>query len=149
MDPCTINPVKRGYAEAGDRLVHYRVGGSGPAIVLLHDSPRSSRLHLPLMEVLASRFRVFALDTPGYGNSDPLDMAEPTIPDFASALGEALAALGLEQAPLYATHTSAKIARAVRHSPEWLRQDLVSEDQAVRSRAEETLAAMIAASLKE
>ena len=45
--------------------------------------------------------------------------------------------------------TSAKIARAVRHSPEWLRQDLVSKDQAVRSRAEETLAAMIAAALKE
>ncbi|WP_319025627.1 DUF6771 family protein [Rhizorhabdus wittichii] len=43
----------------------------------------------------------------------------------------------------------AKIARAVQHAPEWLRQDLVSKDPAVRSRAEETLAAMIAAALKE
>jgi len=113
MEPCIIETVRRGYIQAGGRLVHYRVCGSGPAVVLLHDSPRSSRLHLPLMKMLASRFSVFALDTPGYGNSDALDMADPTIPDFAHALSEALAALGLEHAPLYATHTSAKIALAL------------------------------------
>lgn len=113
MEPCTIKTLRRGYVEAGGSLVHYRVCGAGPAVVLLHDSPRSSRLHLPLMEMLASRFRVFALDTPGYGNSDPLDITNPTIPDFAQALGKALAALGLEHAPLYATHTSAKIVLAL------------------------------------
>ncbi|MGC6329191.1 alpha/beta fold hydrolase [Rhizorhabdus sp. FW153] len=95
------------------RMVHYRVTGSGPNIVLLHDSPRSSRLHVPLMKMLASRFRVFALDTPGYGNSDPLDIEAPTVPDFAEALGTALDALGLSDAPVYATHTSAKIALAL------------------------------------
>lgn len=99
-------------AEAG-RLVHYRVCGEGPAVVMLHDSPRSSRLHTATMKMLASRFRVFALDTPGYGNSQPLGLIDPAIPDFAEALREALAALGLEEAPLYATHTSAKIALAL------------------------------------
>ena len=113
MEPGMTDAVKRGYIEAGGRLVHYRMSGSGPTVVLLHDSPRSSRLHLPLMKVLASRFCVFALDTPGYGNSDPLGIANPTIPDFARALGEALVALGLENAPVYATHTSAKIALAL------------------------------------
>lgn len=100
-------------ATGARRMVHYRVAGAGPNIVLLHDSPRSSRLHVPLMKMLASRFRVFALDTPGYGNSDPLDIATPTIPDFAEALGTALDALGLADAPIYATHTSAKIALAL------------------------------------
>lgn len=113
MEPCTIKTLRRGYIGAGGRLVHYRVCGAGPAVVLLHDSPRSSRLHLPLMKMLASRFRVFALDTPGYGNSDPLDIANPTIPDFAQALGDTLAALEMDHAPLYATHTSAKIALAL------------------------------------
>ncbi|KPF90782.1 hypothetical protein IP81_14070 [Novosphingobium sp. AAP83] len=113
MDPCTIKTVKCGYVEAAGRLVHYRFCGAGPAVVLLHDSPRSSRLHLPLMQVLATRYCVFALDTAGYGNSDPLDMEEPALPDFAHALGKALTALGLEQAPIYATHTSAKIALAL------------------------------------
>jgi pimeloyl-ACP methyl ester carboxylesterase len=110
--------IRRGYASVpvspGKHLtVHYRVAGAGPAIVLLHDSPRSSRLHVPLMKLLASRFQVFALDTPGYGNSDPLPLANPTIPDFAKALGLTLGAMGLAQAPIYATHTSAKIALAL------------------------------------
>ena len=105
--------VRRGYASAGGRNVHYRTCGSGPPVVLLHDSPRSSRLHIGTMEALADRFTVFAFDTPGYGNSMPLDRAEPTIVDFAEALRLVLEMMGLAQAPLYATHTSAKIALAL------------------------------------
>ena len=91
-------------------MLHYRVAGQGPAVVMLHDSPRSSRLHEQTMLHLATRFQVFALDTPGYGNSAPLDGDHFAIADFAQALGDAIAALGVRGAPLYATHTSAKIA---------------------------------------
>lgn len=110
MTTTTATGIERRYVTVSGRQVHYRVCGAGPAVVLLHDSPRSSRLHMPVMKMLASRFRVFALDTPGYGNSDPLPGPDPTIPDFAYALGKTLEALGLLQAPLYATHTGAKIA---------------------------------------
>lgn len=102
--------IERRFVRAGGRSVHYRCAGSGPEVVMLHDSPRSSRLYIETMKVLATRFRVHALDTPGYGNSDPIGVADPTIADFADALGDALSALGLVGAPLYATHTSAKIA---------------------------------------
>lgn len=102
--------VSRRYVEVRGRAVHYRFAGEGPAVVLLHDSPRSSRLHLATIQALSRRFQVFALDTPGYGQSEPLALADPTIADFAAALGATLDALGLSQAPLYATHTSAKIA---------------------------------------
>ncbi len=105
----TSAPSKR-FLRVGDHTVHYRVTGNGPAVVMLHDSPRSSRLHIETMQALGGRFTVYALDTPGYGNSTPLAIADPTIRDFADALGEALAALGLQNAPLYATHTSSKIA---------------------------------------
>ncbi|MFT3968079.1 MAG: alpha/beta fold hydrolase, partial [Sphingobium sp.] len=106
----SLPDVSRRYVDVGGRAVHYRVAGRGPAVVLLHDSPRSSRLHLDTIRRLSRRFRVYALDTPGYGNSDPLDIESPAIADFAAALGAALDALGLGEAPLYATHTSAKIA---------------------------------------
>ncbi len=102
--------VRKGFATVDGQLVHYRVAGDGPAVVMLHDSPRSSRLHLDTMARLAKRYRVYALDTPGYGNSDPLGQPEPTITDFAAMLGRTLAAMGLADVPLYATHTSAKIA---------------------------------------
>ena len=102
--------IRRAFVSVGSKKVHYRACGSGPAIVLLHDSPRSSRLHTPTMLGLANSFTVFALDTPGYGNSDPLGIEQPEIGDFADALDQALGALGLRDVPLYATHTSAKIA---------------------------------------
>ena len=116
MDECSSTllapsqEIARRYVEVGGRAIHYRVAGTGPAIVMLHDSPRSSRLHLATMRALSRRFRVYALDTPGYGNSEPLDGANLTIVDFASALGGVIRALGIEDAPVYATHTSAKIA---------------------------------------
>lgn len=102
--------IRKGFVRTSQGQVHYRKAGQGPAVVLLHDSPRSSRLHIDTIEALSARYTVFALDTPGYGMSDPLPIAQPAIEDFARALGDALEALGLADAPLYATHTSAKIA---------------------------------------
>jgi pimeloyl-ACP methyl ester carboxylesterase len=111
--------VSRGFVQTGERLVHYRRAGSGPPVVLLHDSPRSSVLHLPLLAEFSDAFTVFALDTPGYGQSDPLPASpRPEIDDFGDALAAALLALGLERPVVYAYHTSSKIALscALRHS---------------------------------
>jgi hypothetical protein len=41
-----------------------------------------------------------------------------------------------------------KISDAVKHAPEWVRHDLLSNDKLVRMRAEETLAAMISSALR-
>lgn len=102
--------LRMGFARVEYGQVHYLTAGSGPAVVLLHDSPRSARLHIDTMRALASHYTVVALDTPGYGLSDPLPNAVPTIADFAEALDATLDAMGLSGVPLYATHTSAKIA---------------------------------------
>ncbi|MGF7153414.1 alpha/beta fold hydrolase [Novosphingobium gossypii] len=102
--------IKRRFVNVGGKRIHLREAGEGRPVVLLHDSPRSSRLHIDLMRFLAPHFHVVALDTPGYGNSDPLGIDTPEITDFAAALGDALDALKLSHAPIYATHTSAKIA---------------------------------------
>jgi pimeloyl-ACP methyl ester carboxylesterase len=91
--------------------VHYRAAGYGPPVVLLHDSPRSSAMHEPLLAALADEFTAIAIDTPGYGRSTPLPPEpRPEIPDYAAALGAALTALGIERCALYGCHTSSKIA---------------------------------------
>ena len=111
-------PVRRGFVQVDGRHVHYRVCGSGPAVVMLHDSPRSSLLHVRSLQHFSDEFTVYALDTPGYGHSDPLPTTpRPEIDDFADALAAALRALGLVGATVYAFHTSSKIAVAcaVRH----------------------------------
>lgn len=109
--PAVESPVvRKGFVTVDGRLVHFRRAGRGPTLVMLHDSPRSSRLHLDTMRRLATDFQVYSLDTPGYGQSAPLPIERPTIADFADALGRTLEVMGLTAAVLYGTHTSAKIA---------------------------------------
>ena len=105
-----MTPVLKGFVAVPHGQVHFRYGGSGPVVVMLHDSPRSSVLHAPNIEWLGEHFTVIALDTPGYGNSTPLPQPAPRIKDFAAALAAALNSLGIERCALYGFHTGAKIA---------------------------------------
>lgn len=44
---------------------------------------------------------------------------------------------------------AATILQVIERAPKWVRHDLESKDEVIRARAEETLAAMIAAALAE
>lgn len=44
---------------------------------------------------------------------------------------------------------TATILAVIERAPQWVRHDLESRDSAIRARAEETLAAMIAAALQD
>jgi pimeloyl-ACP methyl ester carboxylesterase len=101
--------VRKRFVAVDGRLVHYRTAGEGPPLLLLHDSPRSSALHLPLLQALSDAFTVIALDTPGYGLSDPLLGGPFEIADFSRALTQTLDALGIDRAGFYGFHTSSKI----------------------------------------
>lgn len=92
------------------RQVHYRQAGVGPVVVLRHESPRSSAALLPLITALSARFTAIAIDTPGYGLSEPLAAESPTIADYAAACGPELDALGIDRCAVYGNHTGACIA---------------------------------------
>jgi pimeloyl-ACP methyl ester carboxylesterase len=49
--------------------INVAVGGSGPAVLLLHGYAESSRMWKPLAKVLAPSFTVIAPDLPGIGDS--------------------------------------------------------------------------------
>ena len=49
--------------------VSVAVGGSGPAVLLIHGYAETSRMWVPLAKVLAPRFTVIAPDLPGIGDS--------------------------------------------------------------------------------
>ncbi len=92
------------------RQVMARVAGSGPAVLALHESPRSSHSLLPLIDALANRYTVITLDTPGYGESDALEPTRPEATDFVAVIGGVLDALQLRTVLLYGTHTGAALA---------------------------------------
>ena len=66
----------------------------------------------PFIE-LAKDFKLIALDTPGYGLSDPLLKKNPKAKDFANATISTLEKLKVNQYILYGTHTGAHIALEV------------------------------------
>ena len=102
--------IEHRFVICGARRVMVRRAGSGPPVLLLHESPVSSAAFVPLIGSLAERFTVIAPDTPGYGGSDPLALHRPQIPDYADALKEVVDALGLERAAVFGRHTGAAIA---------------------------------------
>jgi pimeloyl-ACP methyl ester carboxylesterase len=91
----------------GGRQVHYRRAGSGPPVLLLHQSPASSRENVALLEQVAAHGATgIAPDTPGNGLSTPLRLGrEPRMEDYAAAIVEFLDALGVRSAPVYGLHT--------------------------------------------
>lgn len=105
--------MTRHYATLGGRRVHYRRWGTGPAILVIHGSPQSSRALERLGRIGADQgFCVIAPDTPGNGLSAPLDRDQPTVEDYAAALRDLVDHLGLARFGLYGFHTGAAIACA-------------------------------------
>lgn len=99
------------------RRVHYRRCGSGPVLVMVHQSPRSSLEYIRLMEEWSPHFTCIAPDTPGFGQSDPLP-GEPDINDYADAIDQFLAALGVDRCAAYGFHSGGIIlVTAVKRKP--------------------------------
>jgi pimeloyl-ACP methyl ester carboxylesterase len=106
-----VRPVRRAYVDIGNpsRQIHYRSLGTGEPLVLLHQTPTSGAEYGRLMPPLAARFRVIAIDTPGYGMSDHLP-SDATIEGYAASILAALDRLGIRQFSLFGHHTGAVIA---------------------------------------
>ena len=107
--------------------VRMRVGGSGPALLLLHGYPQTHVLWHRVAERLRDRFKLLCADLPGYGGS----YRPPVTPDHAGhskrAMAESLAAairvLGHERWMVGAHDRGARVAhRMALDHPERMRR---------------------------
>lgn len=99
------------------RRVHYRRAGSGPPLLMVHQSPRSSAEYAGLMAEWAAHFTCIAPDTPGFGQSDALPGAAE-IDQFGDAVVALLDALGLGRVAAYGFHSGGIILmNALRRHP--------------------------------
>ena len=96
-------------ADGSQRRVHYRKAGSGPLLLMVHQSPRSSAEYAELMLRWAADFTCIAPDTAGFGDSAPLPHENPECEDYADALIAFLDALGLDRVAAYGFHSGAII----------------------------------------
>lgn len=112
----TARRIRREFADLSHGQVHLRRAGSGDAmpLVLIHQSPGSSKQLEPLMAELAVLGRpTLAPDTAGNGDSEPLAMAQPEIADLAATAFEAITMLIDGPFHLYGSHTGASIAMEI------------------------------------
>ncbi|MEM1090901.1 MAG: alpha/beta fold hydrolase [Pseudomonadota bacterium] len=108
--------ISRGFQRVGYGQLHYRLARPLDAaaerrrpVVCFHQTPNSSQVFIEFMAELAVDRIVYAVDTPGLGESD-LPAAAPDIEDYARAMGEFAAAQALEDFDVVGYHTGASIA---------------------------------------
>lgn len=71
--------------EAGGKRLHARVGGSGTPLVLFHSLLADQSSWDRIVQSLATTHRVFVLDLPGFGPSDPVGSSLEAIADHIGA----------------------------------------------------------------
>jgi len=88
----TIRFISRS-ANIDGAKIHYSIGGSGPAVILLHGFAETSKMWAPILPTLAAKFTVVAPDLPGIGDSSipsgGIDMKRAAIKihDFVHSVG--------------------------------------------------------------
>lgn len=104
--------TRRTFCDTHMGQVHCVTAGQGDAtpLLLLHQTPRSTDEFAEVLPILARERRVIAMDTPGYGCSDRLPGAQPSVEDYARAAFEVLDALGHRRAIVVGHHTGEIIA---------------------------------------
>jgi pimeloyl-ACP methyl ester carboxylesterase len=119
--------IDRGLVRTPKGYIHYRAAGAGPAIMLCHVNQQSSALMLELMQVLAPRHRVVAIDYPSHGHSDHV-AGQPLIDDYADSAIAVLDALGIDKASVMgeAVGAATSIAFASGHPDRVIRTVLVN-----------------------
>ena len=105
--------VHRSFVEIPDGTVHVaRCGEDGPAVLLLHQVPRSWDEFRDVIPILGRGYRAIAMDTIGFGDSSAPPWP-PTIERWAATATTLLDALEIERASIVGHHTGAVIGMEV------------------------------------
>lgn len=106
-----MNKLRRAFADLSVGQVHYVCAGqaTAPAVLLLHQSPRSWREYAQVIPLLAQRWRVIAMDTAGFGDSEDGGLPA-SIEHYAAVALELLRSLGLDAVHVVGHHTGGVVA---------------------------------------
>lgn len=117
MTAPAIPGLTRHFCTIGQRQIHYRRMGSGPALIAIHRLPRSSRHMIPFMQMAAEKFTVIAPDLAGYGSSwqqMPPPVAQvnyiPPFREYVDDIDNLTKELGITRAALYGEGEGAAVA---------------------------------------
>lgn len=101
--------IRYGYADTHLGQLHYAEAGEGPALLMLHQTPRSLDEYVEMMPRLARSHRAVAMDMYGFGQSAKPDGPQ-TIEAYAEGLLALAEALGIEAFAVMGHHTGSVVA---------------------------------------
>ena len=90
--------------------IHLAAAGTGAPVLLLHQTPRSWDEFRDVLPLLGRHHRALAMDTVGFGDSEPLPEGQASIENWAKVAHRLLAVLGIDRAAIVGHHTGAAIA---------------------------------------
>jgi pimeloyl-ACP methyl ester carboxylesterase len=107
-----MSQILRRYADTPEGQIHYRERpGDGRVVLLVHQTPSSSLMWERVMAIWAPGPRLIAVDTPGFGQSDPpAELPAAGIAYYAARMAGFLDALGLDRVDVVGHHTGAMVA---------------------------------------
>jgi len=127
--------MRKAYTDVATGQLHYRIGGEGKSLLLLHQDPQSSLQYSHTFDrFVGAGFQVIAPDVPGYGMSDAPE-SPLTISEYAGIFRQLLDNLEIEHAVVVGHHTGAsmacqlafevpdRVSRLVLHGLPWYTQD--------------------------
>lgn len=101
--------ITRGYADTDMGQLHYWRAGTGPNVVLLHQSTQNAEEFRDFLPRLTDGYTVTAIEWLGHGMSADPDR-EPEMADYTRTVIQAMDALGIDNAALLGHHGGANIA---------------------------------------
>jgi pimeloyl-ACP methyl ester carboxylesterase len=103
-------PLRRSFVDLPHGTVHVAECGdaNAPAVLLLHQTPRSWREYVHVLPLLGAQVRAIAMDTAGFGDSAPV--ARAGIEAWAAVAAQLLDALRIDRVHVAGHHTGGVIA---------------------------------------
>jgi pimeloyl-ACP methyl ester carboxylesterase len=98
-------------------LVHYEAFGRGKPVLFLHGWLGSWRYWMPTMEAMSDKYRTYALDLWGFGDSDK-SKPRYTVDNYVALVHEFVTNMGIKDAPIvgHALGASVALDYAVQHA---------------------------------
>ena len=101
----------RAFIQTRSYRIHIASAGQGFPVLLLHQTPRSWDEYRDVLPLLGRSYRAIAMDTVGFGDSQPvLPTSDNSIERWAAAAWDLLDALGIKRAAIVGHHTGAVVA---------------------------------------
>jgi pimeloyl-ACP methyl ester carboxylesterase len=138
---CTSTKIQtrsKGIVLPDNTVVHYLEAGQGPVLILIHGLGGSASVWRDDIGLLATAYRVIALDLPGYGKSDK-PKADYSVEYQAGVVKEFIEALGVDKVTLAGSSVGGWIAAlAALDSPDKVSRLILVDSAGLRTEVAKT-----------